>query len=97
MNPYWRTNWPVQAGSYIRELPPSGWITYNIDIKDLANSNRLATHLGQHFKLYNKIVDWILKNYSDCMNTVWWDCDGDQMYFAFNNTEHYTWFVLRWA
>ena len=95
-----KSNWITNTGGYSRKIPPIDWITYHKESLDIDDSNRnpvgISKHLAQHYKLYNTIVDWIFNNITDSINNVWWDCDGDRMYFAFKKPEHYTWFLLRW-
>lgn len=84
------TYWPTEYGGYRRIPAPPEWLLYNIEIKD-------NLPLQSHYILYNDIVKWMYDNISKCLpDKVWWDIDGDRMYFAFSEPAHYTWFVLRW-
>ena len=92
------SSWPIEPGGYRRIPAPTEWLLYNIEIKQRPPKTLMSLHLDAHYILYNDIVKWMYDNISKCLpDKVWWDIDGDRMYFAFSEPAHYTWFILRWA
>lgn len=85
------TYWPTEYGGYRRIPAHPSWTLHKIEIKDNLPS------LQSHYELFNEMVRWLYDNIAHPLDKVWYDVDGDRMYFAFSEPAHYTWFLLRWS
>lgn len=86
------TKWPASFNG--RNEVPDGWGVYFIYRKSLYNFPKIHS---EHYANFAEITKWMYTNIRDVEETMWWDIDGDQMYFSFKHASDKTWFVLRWS
>jgi hypothetical protein len=89
------TRWPCSCDG--RYEVPDGWSVYFIGIPCGKPLYKFPNIHQEHYDKFDEIVKWIYTNIRDVEETMWWDIDGDQMYFSFKHAADQTWFILRWS
>ena len=89
------TKWPASFNG--RYEVPDGWGVYFIEIPCGRPLYKFPTIHSEHYANFAEITKWMYTNIRDVEETMWWDIDGDQMYFGFKHAADKTWFVMRWA
>jgi len=85
------TMWPY--GFLGRYAVPDGWLVH---YKEIHEGPRFPT-IQEHYANFYEITEWMSTNIRDVEDNMYWDIDGDRMYFGFANAADKTWFIMRWS